>query len=203
MERLRALVLSLATAALLAACNPSQPTATAANPLAGDPNVDGWARVRSADINIPRGVSYTTTNVGGATVAEISRVPENAVSTSKTGGVSIRVPVEVEARASGGSVRVVVRAYAQQGGSSFGVAYSTNDVGNSGWLQFPLTEIPTDYVLVYAVPRMNGGNGDYLGFRSYGAASVHIVGFRVEAIPAPAPAVSTQLRPTSNSATTP
>lgn len=198
MNRMRVLLVGLA-AATLVACN--QNAAAPANPLAGDPNVNGWSNVQAADLGVPRGVHYGATNVGGAVVAEISGVPDDALSTGKTGGVSVRVPAAIETQASGGSVRVVVRAYASQEGSELGLAYSTNDVGNSGWLRYPLTQTPADYVFNYVVPRMQHGNGDYLGFRSYGTAAVRIVGFKVEATPAAAPPAANlappALRPTT------
>lgn len=183
MDQVRALMLSLATATLLAACNPAQNQQAVENPLGNDPNVYGWATVRSQDINVPRGVTYTTTNMGGATVAEISGVPDNAASTVKTDGVSVRLPDALEAQTSGVAVRIIVRAFAPEEGAMLGVAYSTNESGNSGWIQFPLSQTPTDYVFVYSVPAKRMQNGDYLGFRSYGTGHVRVVGFMVEPLP--------------------
>ncbi len=175
-------IVVFSAALMLSACN--QNVAPPANPLAGDANVNSWAIVQNADLNVPRGVSYQATNVGGAIVADISHVPDVATTSGKTGGVSVRMSSELETQASGGLIRVVVRAYTLQPGSSFGVAYSTNEVGNSGWLQFPLTATPSDYVFSYFVPTMQRGNGDFLGFRSYGSGTVRIVGFKVEVTPA-------------------
>lgn len=194
---MRALMLSLATMMLLAGCNPPQ-ARQAENPLGNDPNVAGWATVRRQDVNVPRGVSYTTADMGGATVAEISGVPDNATSTVKTGGVSVRLSDAIEAQASGAPVRVTVRAFAPQDGSMLGIAYSTNEMGNSGWIQFPLTQTPADYVFVYLVPAKRAGNGDYLGFRSYGAGHVRIVGFMVEPLSATANSETPAAQPTQS-----
>lgn len=205
MTRTHIVLIGLA-AALLTGCNQTPPAP--ANPLAGDPNVNGWDSVRRADLSVPAGVHYATINVGGATVAEISGVPEDASPSAATGGVSVRMSQEIETHASGGSVRVVVRAYAPEEGSALGLAYSTNEVGNSGWRRFPLTQTPTDYVLTYSVPTMRQGGGDYLGFRSYGNGVVRVVGFKVEATPAPASTStptqqSPTLRPTTSATSSP
>src|SRR5207237_701452 len=69
MNRTQFVLLVLSAAALMG-CN--QNAGSPANPLAGDPNVNSWSSVRSADLSVPRGVSYQTVNVGGAVVADIS-----------------------------------------------------------------------------------------------------------------------------------
>lgn len=43
------------------------------------------------------------------------------------------------------------------------MAYSTNDLGNSGWRGLTLTPEPAEHEFDYAVPPLVRGNGDYVG----------------------------------------
>jgi hypothetical protein len=81
-----------------------------------------------------------------------------------TGGYSVRVPDAVESAASGN--RVIVRVTARtagDGGGRFALAYSTNEVGNSGWRWFTTGPDWATYTLQYDVAPMIMGNGDYIG----------------------------------------
>jgi hypothetical protein len=188
--------LAVAAFSLLASCNQQQPSDAPANPLAVVTLV-GWADVATEDINVPQGVSYTPSDVGGARVVEIAGVPDNAVTTQKTGGVSVRMRDDFENQASGRQILITARAYAAQDGARLGMAYSTNDVGNSGWYEFELTRTPADYHFVYNVPAKRAGGGDFLGFRSYGDSAVQVVGFRTAVLPRPpAPPAQRELRGT-------
>ncbi len=169
-------------AVILAACNQAEAPNT---PAGGDSGVTPWTSVLADDIGVPEGVSYTQAAVDGTTVAQIGAVPVNATLTGATGGVSIRLPAEFEAQASGARVQLTVRAFAPQDGALLGVAYSTNELGNSGWQRFVLTTAPRDYVFAYNVAPGRGGAGDFLGFRSHGAGAVQIVGYKVEIVPPP------------------
>ena len=179
---MRRIFLALAVVSVLAGCNQLQDSNATPSPLAAVTLV-GWADVATEDINVPQGVSYTVSDVGGARVVEIAGVPESAASTQKTGGVSVRMSDDFETQAGGAQILVTVRAYAAQDGALLGAAYSTNDFGNSGWYQFRLTQTPADYHFVYNVPAKRAGGGDYLGFRSYGDSRVQVAGFRVEVLP--------------------
>lgn len=48
-------------------------------------------------------------------------------------------------------------------GGIVAVAYSTNDLGNSGWRTFALTREPTAHGFDYTVPPLVNGNGDFVG----------------------------------------
>lgn len=176
---MRKLLLALAFVSILAACGRST---TAPAPEQLPSNFTAWAQIDPANIAAPDGVSYAMGEANGMAVAEIGGVPDDATSTGSTGGVSVRLPDAFEAQASGKQVRVTVRAFSAHEGAQLGVAYSTSEVGNSGWQQFPLTAIPTDYAFVYDVPAMKVGNGDYVGFRDYGGASVQIAAFSTEVV---------------------
>lgn len=165
-------------AAALSACNQAE-----SPPAAEAPTITEWATIPEADLRVAEGISYRTTEVGGVTVAEISGVPEEALSSGFTGGVGVTLPGDLEARASGHQVRVTVRAAsAAEPGAMLGAAYSTSEVGNSGWQQFAVTTTPAEYSFVYDVAPMVNGYGDYVGFRSYGADRVYVYGYRVDVL---------------------
>lgn len=87
-----------------------------------------------------------------------------AVSMGSTGGYSICLPDEVEAAASGHHVviRIIARA-AGNNKSRFAAAYSTNEVGNSGWGWFDAGAEWSVHAMEYDVPVMKNGNGDFIG----------------------------------------
>lgn len=163
---------SLAALAVLALAACGQAQAPAPTPV----NYVAWADVPTEAIWSKPGVSYAVADG----VAVVSNVAEDAESTGWTGGVSVRLSPAHEAAASGHTVKVTVRAFSPDPGAILGVAYSTAEVGNSGWQQFPLTTAPADYVIGFDVRPMRQGNGDFVGFRSYGPSRVHIVGYAVE-----------------------
>jgi hypothetical protein len=88
----------------------------------------------------------------------------NAASGGATEGYSIRLPDTIEAAASGHrvSVNVVARA-AGSVQSRFALAYSTNEVGNSGWRWQDAGPEWSLFTMEYAVPVMKNGNGDFVG----------------------------------------
>lgn len=182
MDKVRGVLLGILVSSSLAACNPS--SNSEAPPEAHEDGFIMWADISGEEVNVPQGVSYSQVPFGDGTAAEIGTVAEDARPTGQTGGVSVRLSDQFEAQASGSRVQVTVRALAPIAGSTLGVAYSTHDVGNSGWQQFALTQEPDDYTFVYDVPAMRGGSGDFLGFRSYGDSRVQILGFKTEVLPA-------------------
>lgn len=183
---MRTLIYSLVAAILLTSCGRGDQTVQGARGVV-EPTVQfvEWASIPIDQIIIPEGVSYT---IGDGT-ARITGVPLNAGAGGSTGGLGLRLADSFEANASGKQVRVTVRASSADEGALLGVAYSTADVGNSGWQAFPLTTEPADYTFTYDVPLLQAGNGDYLGFRSYGDDIVSVYGYSVTVVePAPAPA---------------
>jgi hypothetical protein len=109
--------------------------------------------------------SSITTTTSGAALLRLAAGPPNATSGAKTGGYEIRVPDEVELAASGKPIQVsvVARAADRARSARLGVAYSTNDVGNSGWRWFAAGPEWAVFEMEYNVPRMNLGNGDFIG----------------------------------------
>lgn len=160
--------------ALLGACNQPQDGAA-------DPNRTPWGSIDASALHVSDGVSYTISTVDGAAVADISNVPDVAKTVGIPDGVSIRLPDELEAQASGRQVSITVRAMTPSAEDAvLGVAYSTAESGNSGWKRFTLSATPRDYTFVYDVPPMRVGRGDFLGLRSYGDAHVQVLSYRTE-----------------------
>jgi len=94
----------------------------------------------------------------------LSNGSSTAASGGITGGYSIRLPDAVEAQASGHPVTVKVAARAIEGSQSrFALAYSTNEVGNSGWRWFDATPDWSVHAMEWDVPVMRKGNGDFIG----------------------------------------
>lgn len=87
-----------------------------------------------------------------------------SASSGYTGGYSIRVPDAFESIASGAqvSIRVVARSSSATK-SRFAVAYSTNEVGNSGWRWFNAVPSWSLFSMQYDVPKMHEGRGDFVG----------------------------------------
>lgn len=115
---------------------------------------------------IPVGMScsrHIGTNGEAGYITLANGNPE-AVSSGVTGGYSILLSDEVEAAASGQhiTVRVIARASGSVQ-SRFAVAYSTNEVGNSGWRWFNAYKTWAVYTMEYDVPTMKNGNGDFVG----------------------------------------
>lgn len=87
-----------------------------------------------------------------------------ATSAGVTGGYSIFLPYKVEAAASGHHITVHVIARASGSNQSqFAVAYSTNEVGNSGWHKFTAGPEWSVHTMEYNVPPMKEGRGDFVG----------------------------------------
>ena len=79
-----------------------------------------------------------------------------------TSGFSFPLPAEFEQGASGQTVTIEI-ASRIAGGGTFAVAYSTNEVGNSGWQDMTATSEYTIQSVQYNVPALRNGSGDFLG----------------------------------------
>lgn len=129
-------------------------------------------------IVVPPELTASPSTVGN--FMTISGTISERVSAGQTTGISLRVPAEFEIAASGKIVRVHAVVSGETAGDAF-LAYSTNDVGNSGWMPFPVSNEDSAIVLEYNVPVMNLGQGDYIGIDPNGlsitvkAVSVEVV----------------------------
>ena len=115
---------------------------------------------------IPAGMvclSHAGTNGENGYITLANGNPE-AASGGLTGGYSIRLPDQIEAAASGHHIVVSVIVRASGGDQSrFAVAYSTNEVGNSGWRWFDAGAEWSIHTMEYDVPVMKDGRGDFVG----------------------------------------
>ncbi|MFN7056960.1 hypothetical protein [Hyphomonas sp.] len=109
---------------------------------------------------IPPALTASLTPAGNHLV--LSGVLDGPVSGGRTGGASFPVPEAVEMAASGNLVRIHVVVSSEADGVAF-LAYSTNEVGNSGWMSFPVSREEKVTTLEYDVSAMNLGNGDFIG----------------------------------------
>ncbi len=175
---MRAFFIALSTVAFLSGCGGGGEEKADHAPAPDAAPFVNWGSLNAEQIIVPEGVTYTVSD--GA--ARIVGVPQTAGAGGSTGGVGVRLPDSFEEQASGQQVRVTVRASSADEGALLGAAYSTADVGNSGWQAFVLSPEPADYTFTYSVPAMQAGNGDFLGFRSYGDDMVTVQGFRVEVV---------------------
>lgn len=115
---------------------------------------------------VARGISHAIFADEGSGLGYLSLADgaADAVSMSYTGGYSILLPDAIEAAASGRRIIVRIGARAADGARSrFAVAYSTAEVGNSGWRWFEATADWAVFTMEWNVPVMRDGGGDYLG----------------------------------------
>ena len=103
--------------------------------------------------------SYTHTTDG---VLISGKPTRPRTSGGKTQGFYIELDKKLEAKLSGKAVTISLRAKSADAGG-MRIAYSTNEVGNSGWIESELSSAFNTYSFEYAVPKMKTGRGDYLG----------------------------------------
>jgi len=77
-------------------------------------------------------------------------------------GIHLKLPDALEQAVSGKTVVVELLVRLDAPGE-IDIAYSSNDVGNSGWQRFELGTAYDRIEFRYDVPEMHKGNGDYLG----------------------------------------
>ncbi len=145
------------------------------------------------DFTSPEGTTadFVTVSRGETPVVRLSGVQSNAPPTGSP-GIYLKLPEAFENAASGQTVRVTVAARrpADDPHQSFAVDYSTSDVGNSGWKRFTLTDQLAAYSFTYAVPKMEKGNGDFIGILpdpETSAGAVEIAWVTAEVFPQGAP----------------
>jgi len=122
---------------------------------------------------------------GDRSVLRLSDGSSIAKSGGMTGGYSLRVPDEFEAAASGKTITVTAVARAAAATTRFALAYSTNEVGNSGWRWFDATTEWSAFEMSYAVPKMKAGKGDFIGLLAgpAGTAAVEIGAVAAAVVP--------------------
>jgi CBS-domain-containing membrane protein len=120
----------------------------------------------SVAFRVPNGMifSHHTDDNTGTAYISLAGGKSDAVANGPTGGYSIRLPDTLETAASGRRVAVKVVARAAGGARSrFALAYSTNEVGNSGWRWNTVGPEWSVVAMTFGVPVMKEGRGDFVG----------------------------------------
>jgi hypothetical protein len=124
-----------------------------------------WGPAELAEaLSVPPGGSVVPSD-GGVTLQALEM---NISSAGRTGGYFFTLPEDFEQAASGQAIVVAIRASSASTSVQLLAAYSTNEVGNSGWKTFDLGATSSQYGFKYDTPPMNAGNLDYLGLAPLG-----------------------------------
>lgn len=113
----------------------------------------------------------------GDETTRISGHVAGAMSSGRTGGVSFRLPDSFEERAIGRTVRVTVTASLENAGL-IQLAYSTAEIGNSGWQDLAIGPGMTTASFDYNVPDGTTEGGDFIGILPDPESSGQTVEFR-------------------------
>ena len=125
------------------------PSQTAIDNISNSPKLETIAVSESADSDFLLKLAGADTNIRSG---------------GRTEGFSIRVADAFEREASDHTVRVRVLARsASAAPTRLAIAYSTNEVGNSGWRWRDIGPGWAICELVWKVPKMHKGNGDFIG----------------------------------------
>lgn len=111
----------------------------------------------------------------------LSGTVANASTQFQTEGAALALGETNEQAFANQLVRVTIRARGIDA-TSVRAAYSTNDNGNSGWIDLPLTGEITAVSFDYQVPAINRGADDFIGILPPATGSVEVQSIRVEVI---------------------
>jgi hypothetical protein len=113
----------------------------------------------SLGVEVLRPLEAFYTQTGAVTIMGTLVEP---TSSGKTAGASFAVSTDAEKMFSGKTIKIKVVTSAKKAGEA-ALAYSTNEVGNSGWVPFPVTTEDSVAEIEFAVPPMVEGLGDFVG----------------------------------------
>lgn len=114
------------------------------------------AILRGSSVSATVRDGFVTLGGGVATSASSGKISE---------GYTVVLPDAFEANASGRTIRMTVLARATSTPVNFKLAYSTNEVGNSGWQMFEAGVGFTEHAFEWSVPPMKDGRGDFAGIQ--------------------------------------
>lgn len=187
--------LVIVSAVMLAACDPSSLGLGGdkeTSPAAKTP-ADGFEAdvklVPSAELvgamNIPSEITVTLNDDSTLTVS--GNVDGSAG--GMTSGAAFVLGPELEEQIAGHAVRVKVLARSDVEGAKLLAAYSTNEVGNSGWQEYDLSSSFEEYSFPMKIQPTNKGRNDYLGLMApSGEVIVAAAGVEIgDPLPAPPP----------------
>lgn len=110
----------------------------------------------------PEGMSFTPTQADTGLFTGDASVEDSRPNGAIANAVTIQLPDEWEASASGNRIRVTLKARASAP-TTFAVGYSSENVGNSGWRTFEADETYNVFRFRYRVRDMTEANGDFIG----------------------------------------
>lgn len=154
---------------------PAEEPETPAEPVA--PTVSKSLNLRLGKLNSSEIVTATR-NETGVVVAGGS---DELSSGGRTQGAHFVLDSEFEEAASGNQVRVVVSAVSEAPAAKLFAAYSTREVGGSGWQEWDISSATSKHSFTFDVPEMKEGRFDFLGFYAPDAP-VTITSARVEVL---------------------
>lgn len=141
-----------------AAADPAPLAGAAADPAPSDESVLRFGPEVVDLLVVPEGF---TVEEESETI-RISGHVADAVSTGRTGGVSFQLPDSFEEQALGRTVRVTVTALLEDAGL-VQLAYSTAEIGNSGWQDLEIGPGMTTASFDYTVADGTTEGGDFIG----------------------------------------
>jgi hypothetical protein len=115
------------------------------------------------NLSVPDNFGLTYDDDGGIGRIIIRGTREAPAPHGRTQGVSLELPDDLEQTLAGHRIAVTLIARSNSDTPTIRAAYSTNDVGNSGWRDLSLTP---EYMAVsfnFNVPPADRGQGEYLG----------------------------------------
>lgn len=128
-----------------------------ATDIAPDEPASLTVSIRGADFD--RKYSAATLSATDDSVALVAGDFKGAPSSGYTSGAVFSLGEDFEKVVSGKTVTIKVFAR----GGPLAMSYSTADVGNSGWQQVGVSEDWAEFTMVYEVPKLKNGRGDFVG----------------------------------------
>ncbi|WP_417486196.1 hypothetical protein [Maricaulis sp.] len=98
----------------------------------------------------------------------------------RTQGISLRLPEQIEQSVSGHPIEVTVIARSAAPGTIYRVAYSTNDVGNSGWRELSAGADWSAETFRFNVRPIEAGGDDFIGVLPPASGAVEIAAITIK-----------------------
>ncbi len=139
----------------------SDDSAVAADPEPADSDAIAINLVADVPPEFQARAPYTVSSGGPNGGVVLSGFVPDAASSGRPGIFAI-VPEAVEEAASGSRVEIAATLFSATPTQAL-IAYSTNEVGNSGWQSISATPQGARSAFVYNVSELNAGRGDFVG----------------------------------------
>ena len=129
---------------------------------AGD-DYDAWAALTGGTHSK---AAYTVDPYSYSQSMRITTTVKDTDAEGTVGGIGAQIPAHAALYFGGKRIKVRLWAKTDDACTGFEVAYSTGDVGNSGWTAFTPTSAWAPYEFTYDVPVPSLGGEDYIGIQS-------------------------------------